>query len=171
MEAPSFCNDGSAAPRTYDSPMSDSCDQNPLGLLVGLADRLKLLFDEAATAIGLTSAQAHVLVRIETPIRLSDLAQQQACDPSTITSMVQRLEREGLLKRTVDPADGRARLVQLTAKGRKLRERFLTTVGDGSAVIDALPDDQRAALAGLFARRATTRGRTDAPADHEATRR
>jgi DNA-binding MarR family transcriptional regulator len=131
--------------------MSESCDTNPLGLLVALADRLRSLFDQAAADVGLTSAQAQVLVRIEQPVRLNELAQQQSCDPSTITTMVQRLERDGLLQRTVDPADARARLVQPTAKGRRLRARFLASVGDGSSIIDELPAAQRAALAGLFA--------------------
>jgi DNA-binding MarR family transcriptional regulator len=133
--------------------MSEACETNPLTLLVALADRLRARFEAAADEVGLTPAQAQVLVRIDAPRRLSELAHQQACDPSSITTMVQRLEREGLLKRSVDPADARARLVQPTAKGRRLRDRFLELVGDGSAIIDALPDEQRAALAGLFAAR------------------
>jgi DNA-binding MarR family transcriptional regulator len=135
----------------YHHLMSDACESNPLALLVALASRLQGLFDQAAADVGLTPAQAQALVRIEAPSRLNELAQQQACDPSTITTMVQRLERDGLLQRTVDPLDARARLVQLTPRGRKVRQRFLSIVGDGSAVIDALPDEQRAALAGLFA--------------------
>lgn len=130
--------------------MAESCETNPLGLLVALASRLQGLFDQAAADVGLTPAQAQALMRIESPVRLNELAQQQACDPSSITTMVQRLERDGLLQRTVDPLDARARLVQLTSRGRKVRQRFLSIVGDGSAVIDALPDEQRAALAGLF---------------------
>ena len=140
--------------------MTDACEQNPLALLVALADRLRARFEAAAGAVGLTPAQAQVLVRVEGPRRLSELAQQQACDPSSITTMAQRLEREGLLRRSVDPDDGRARLVRLSPKGQRLRARFLEIVGDGSAVIDELPTEQRAALAGLFAARQTSRATT-----------
>jgi DNA-binding MarR family transcriptional regulator len=133
--------------------MSDECALNPLALIMVLAERLQADFEAAAAQVGLTPAQVKVLVRIDQPRRLSDLAQQQSCDPSSMTTMVQRLERDGLLVRTIDPLDARARLVQPTAKGRKLRTRFLELVGDGSRIIDALPDAQRAALAGLFAAR------------------
>ena len=133
--------------------MSDECALNPLALIMVLAERLQADFEAAAAQVGLTPAQVKVLVRIDQPRRLSDLAQQQSCDPSSMTTMVQRLERDGLLVRTIDPLDARARLVQPTAKGRKLRTRFLELVGDGSRIIDALPDEQRAALAGLFAAR------------------
>ena len=38
--------------------------------------------------------------------------------PSTLTGVLKRLERRGLLARRQDPADGRRALLQLTAKGR-----------------------------------------------------
>jgi MarR family transcriptional regulator, organic hydroperoxide resistance regulator len=135
---------------TYNREVPGACESDPLALLVALADRLQAAFEHAATEVGLTKGQAQLLVQIERPVRISDLAQRQACDPSTITSMIQRLERDGLVTRSVDPIDGRARLVATTAKGRRLRTRFLTTVGDGSHIIDTLPLEDRAALAGLF---------------------
>lgn len=139
--------------RPYDRGVSEACESNPLALLMAVADRLRTRFEDAAAAAGLTPAQAQVLARLEAPMRLSELAQAQSCDPSSVTTMVQRLERDGLLRRTVDPDDRRARLVQPTAKGRRLRTRFLASVGDGSAIVDTLSDEQRAALAGLFAAR------------------
>jgi DNA-binding MarR family transcriptional regulator len=44
-------------------------------------------------------------------------------DPSTMVSLIDELEREGLAKRRPCPRDRRAREVALTAKGRRLRER------------------------------------------------
>lgn len=41
----------------------------------------------------------------------------------SITAAVDRLEARGLVRRTVDPVDLRARIVQLTAAGRKLIHR------------------------------------------------
>jgi DNA-binding MarR family transcriptional regulator len=133
--------------------MSASCENSPLAMLVTLADQLRLRFEEAAASVGLTPAQAEIITKIEGQTRMGDLAQQKVCDPSSVTTMVRRLERDGVVVRIIDPNDARARLVQLTPNGRQLRERFLERVGDGAAVIDALSDKQRAALAGLFAGR------------------
>lgn len=133
--------------------MSASCENSPLAMLVTLADQLRLRFEEAAASVGLTAAQAEIITKIEGETRMGDLAQQKVCDPSSVTTMVRRLERDGVVVRTVDPHDARARLVRLTPNGNRIRKRFLELVGDGAAVIDALSDEQRAALAGLFARR------------------
>lgn len=84
---------------------------------------------------------------------MGDLAERQTCDPSSVTTMMARLERDGFVRRIPDPLDARARLVQLTPKGKRVREQFLNRVGDGSDLIDELPDDQRSALASLFARK------------------
>lgn len=46
------------------------------------------------------------------------LAQLLHLHPSTLTGILQRLERQGLLRRRSDPRDGRRILVGLTEKGR-----------------------------------------------------
>ena len=133
--------------------MSASCANNPLAMLVALADQLRLRFEDSAAAVGLTPAQAEILTRIEDDTRMGDLAQKKLCDPSSVTTMVRRLERDGVVIRAVDPHDARARIVRLTAKGRRVRQQFLHLVGSGDSIIDALSDEQRASLAGLFAGR------------------
>lgn len=127
-----------------------SCEGNPIAILIALADRLRNLFDQAAADAGLTAGQAHLLMRLESPTRMGDLAHQQTCDPSSVTAMVRRLERDGFVERTVDPTDARARIVRLTAKGRRVRNHFVDSVGDGSGALDTLSPVERAALAGLF---------------------
>lgn len=103
-------------------------------LILGLAERLRAHLDLVADAVGPTAQQAELLMRIDAPTRMSDLADQRVCDPSSITGLVQRLERDGFVSRTVDPRDGRVRIVRLTPKGRRARLRFQDSVGDGSAV-------------------------------------
>lgn len=49
--------------------------------------------------------------------RVSDLAVQQSVAQPTMTSLIHRLEREGWVSRTRDPADGRAVLVAATQAG------------------------------------------------------
>jgi DNA-binding MarR family transcriptional regulator len=56
-----------------------------------------------------------------------DLVRRAASDPSTIRAMLVLLEGRGLVVRERHPADGRAREVSLTAKGRRLYERLWRT--------------------------------------------
>jgi len=56
------------------------------------------------------------------PLRLGALARAEQVRPPTVTRQVQALERDGLVRRRVDPADGRVALVEATAKGRRLLE-------------------------------------------------
>jgi len=64
-----------------------------------------------------------------------------AMDQTTLTAAVKPLQRRGLLKVIMHPADRRARVMVLTAKGRKLLTRAVpiwkTT---HAAVEDLLPD-------------------------------
>lgn len=48
------------------------------------------------------------------------LAESTVRDQTTVTRLVDRLEKKGLVKRVPDPADRRIVLARLTAKGRKL---------------------------------------------------
>jgi DNA-binding MarR family transcriptional regulator len=49
-----------------------------------------------------------------------DLARRCGCDAGNLSSMLDRLEKEGLLERVSAPHDRRVRYVDLTAKGRKI---------------------------------------------------
>jgi DNA-binding MarR family transcriptional regulator len=56
-----------------------------------------------------------------------ELARRASSDPSTVRAMLVLLEGRGLLSRDRDPDDRRARVVTLTAKGRRLAERLWKT--------------------------------------------
>lgn len=56
-----------------------------------------------------------------------ELARRVSSDPSTIRAMLVLLEGRGLVARERHPDDSRARLVTLTAKGRRLSERLWKT--------------------------------------------
>jgi DNA-binding MarR family transcriptional regulator len=86
-------------------------------------------FDRAAQQTGLSAAQACLLVQLRRASRtMSDLAVELACDASNVSHLVARLEAQGLVAREPDPADRRARLVSITAAGRRacrsLEKRF-----------------------------------------------
>jgi DNA-binding MarR family transcriptional regulator len=53
-------------------------------------------------------------------IRQNELAAELFTDPNTVTAMVVRLEKRGVIRREVCPEDGRARRVSLTPSGRRL---------------------------------------------------
>jgi len=46
---------------------------------------------------------------------------------SNLTTVIANLERDGLVRRTRDPDDGRAHVVSLTARGRRLIQRLIPT--------------------------------------------
>jgi len=50
---------------------------------------------------------------------LSELAEKLTCVRSNVTQLVDRLEADGLVNRTDDPADRRAVRAEVTALGRK----------------------------------------------------
>ncbi|MBS1695028.1 MAG: MarR family transcriptional regulator [Actinobacteria bacterium] len=67
-------------------------------------------------------AQARLLSTIDDhgEARISDLASLDHCSQPTMTTQVRRLEDAELVSRTTDPGDGRAVLIQITDKGRKV---------------------------------------------------
>jgi homoprotocatechuate degradation regulator HpaR len=48
----------------------------------------------------------------------------------SLTGVLARMERDGLIRRTRDPADQRRTVVEATAKGAKMVERLSTTIED-----------------------------------------
>src|SRR5919108_3592248 len=58
-------------------------------------------------------------------LRLTDLSERLLIRPPSVTGVVDRLERGGLVVRDGSPFDMRAKQVALTAKGRQLVERIL----------------------------------------------
>jgi DNA-binding MarR family transcriptional regulator len=61
------------------------------------------------------------------PVRLSELADWQEVDRSTMTTQVRRLEAKGLVSRAQDPRDGRAVLVRATRSGAARHRRTKQT--------------------------------------------
>ncbi|MCU1396860.1 MAG: Transcriptional regulator, MarR family [Ilumatobacteraceae bacterium] len=130
--------------------MADQCTNHPVGLLLAVAERLQAHLDATARSVGITHAQVKLLMQLDQPLRLCDLATLQECDPSSVTALVQRLERDGLVQRDVDPTDARARRIRISAKGKRLRQKFLDAMGDGRDALDLLTVEQRTALARII---------------------
>jgi len=81
------------------------------------------------------------------PLRLSELADWQEVDRSTMTTQVRRLENLGLVARDADPRDGRAVLVSATRAGAARHRRTKQTARRlyQKLLADWSEDDLRAA--------------------------
>jgi DNA-binding MarR family transcriptional regulator len=75
----------------------------------------------------------------EDGMKLTALGRCAGVEPSTITGLVDRMERDGLVYRSNDPDDRRAQKANLTEKGRLIRAR----------VFNALDKMEEGAFAGI----------------------
>lgn len=96
-------------------------------------------------------AHGSVLGRLdrEGPLSISDLAAAERVRPQSMAQTVADLERERLITRRPDPADGRRVLLELTATGRRAldadrRQREGWLIG---AIAEELTEPERRALA------------------------
>jgi DNA-binding MarR family transcriptional regulator len=69
----------------------------------------------------LTSRTLLAMLDARGPLRLCVLATALRVSPPSTTQLVARLERDGLVLRSMDPADARGTLVDITDAGRTLR--------------------------------------------------
>jgi len=93
----------------------------------------KLLRGLRAGFIGfpqVTTSQVVTLMSIyeKNTIRVGNLSKEMHVSPPTITGVVDRLVRGGYLRRTHDKQDRRAVNVELTNKGKRLVENFLSEI-------------------------------------------
>jgi DNA-binding MarR family transcriptional regulator len=86
--------------------------------------------NRAIGELGLTPNDARALTSLNASNgrTMGELAAEWRCDASTATWIVDRLESRGLARRRPHPHDRRARLVLLTPKGVRVRERQIQGV-------------------------------------------
>jgi DNA-binding MarR family transcriptional regulator len=90
----------------------------------------------------LTAQQVGLLRLLDEPVSMRAFADELACDPSNVTGLVDRVERLGLVDRIADADDRRIRMLTLTSKGRRLRQRINGEVArDLAAAIGLRPED------------------------------
>jgi DNA-binding MarR family transcriptional regulator len=83
------------------------------------APRLRAAFAEAALD-GIRPAQSLALVPLAAGgLHASDLADRLRVSRQAVAQAVAALERHGYVTRTPDPADARARMIELTPRGRQ----------------------------------------------------
>ena len=90
--------------------------------LIHAAHSIESRFDEALASVNLSSpkfAALSVLAAENQPISLSELAEKLTCVRSNVTQLVDRLEADGLVKRSDDPSDRRGVRAEVTKLGRE----------------------------------------------------
>ncbi len=106
-----------AAPKRTDQPVGQADLATLVGPVFGDVSRLfRRRFDRAAQPLGLTRAQWLCLGRLARfpGVTQRELAELMDVAPITLSRIVTRLERDGLIAREADPADRRVRRLHLT---------------------------------------------------------
>jgi DNA-binding MarR family transcriptional regulator len=88
--------------------------------------KLSRRLNSLARGSGLTPSQLSALGVIARlgPLRLSDLAEAEAVNPTMLSRVVAALDEAGLVRRRTDPDDRRAGLLEVTANGRRTHDRL-----------------------------------------------
>ena len=110
-------------------------------------------FDATVGRHGLTFARYEALVLLAFSRRgslsMSRIGQRLMVHPTSVTNIVQRLVRQGLVERDANPADGRGRLATITPAGREVMEaatRDLVASGFSLGSLSAREHEQLFAL-------------------------
>jgi DNA-binding MarR family transcriptional regulator len=95
--------------------------------LYAATNLLQRLYRPLLTPLGLTYSQYLVMLMLWecSPVTVGEVGLCLHLETGTLTPLLKRMEREGLITRQRDAADERRVLVDLTAKGRDLRARVL----------------------------------------------
>ncbi len=95
---------------------------------------------ESVTALGVSPGDLKALVRMQPDRRESmrALADTWRCDASTVTWIVDRLEKKGYVERQTHPTDRRVKVVVLSASGTQVRTRYLDRIYQPPAALAEL---------------------------------
>lgn len=118
------------------------------------ADAVEARLEAAVSPIGLSLAKLgllHHLAEASEPLPLSELAEHQNCVRSNITQLVDRLEKEGLVRRRPDPLDRRSVRAALTPAGEEAYQRGKQALAEEQqAIVNSLSSGDATSLRGVL---------------------
>jgi len=127
--------------------------------LIATSHRLQRVFNTRLSrqkgAIKLSGPRLRLLMAVEEVgrLRMGDVAEDLGVTARTVTTLVDALEREGLLARLPDPTDRRATLLELTGKAQTQFEQVRSLQMElGEELIAPLNTQQRQQLLDLLGR-------------------
>jgi DNA-binding MarR family transcriptional regulator len=107
------------------------------------------IFATVMSDLDLTSIQFSSLVKLRDmkAVTQTELGRLIGIDKATISGVVSRLEKRGLLQFRLDPLDRRSRIIALTAAGETLLSQALQRIEQvGEDTLAPINDAERAAL-------------------------
>ena len=140
-----------------EGPPAPAAARGQLNIIDGLAQLAFVIhgmLERRAAEHDLSIAQARLLgvLRDRTP-PMNELARLLGLDKSSISGLVDRAERRGLVIRIPSAEDKRAVLVGLTDQGRSLVSQAAARFGaDLTAMLEPLPPSDRDALSAIVSR-------------------
>jgi MarR family transcriptional regulator, organic hydroperoxide resistance regulator len=158
------CESATPAESAAAAVVSDPDRPDLTWLLHRAAQHMRAGLDEAARAHGLTGARDWIVLSAlaagPRQTQLS-LAQSLGLDKTTMTSLLDRMESRGLITRSTDSHDRRARIPELTGEGRQVQAE-VTSARDHveAGLLSGFTAGEQSQLRGLLTRL------TVAPADH-----
>jgi DNA-binding MarR family transcriptional regulator len=114
---------------------------------------------EVVDAVGLSFGRVRALRRlVRGPLSMGELASALTIDAPNATAVVDDLEELGLVRRRPHPSDRRAKLVELTRKGRDIARRADAVLGRPPAALLALDPADLENLARILKAATASRG-------------
>jgi len=101
--------------------------QNLSYLIIKASRNLKNKLDKALKEFDITAAQFAVIVQIhlsDLPITAAEIAQKLGSDRPTISGIINRLEKKGIVLKIDNPADKRSSYLEIYKESNKLVEKI-----------------------------------------------
>lgn len=122
--------------------------------LVRLTFLVQSVYSEVCDAHALTPPQAQLLCALsESASGMAELGRTLRLEKSSLTGLVDRVERKGLVRRVASKADGRAVTVELTKPGARLAAAFHQEATERlNEMVSCMPNDTRRTFAAIAGR-------------------
>src|SRR5437763_191108 len=147
-------------PAAKAKPAAARTSEQALRSLIRLFGLLERVMQPYFARFGISGSQWGVLRNLHRAeeegrpgLRLTDLSERLLIRPASVTGVVDRLERAGLVLRNSSPTDLRAKQVALTSQGRQIVDRVLAIHGGQiEALLGGLSPAEQAELHRLLSR-------------------
>jgi DNA-binding MarR family transcriptional regulator len=108
---------------------------------------------EVADALGISFGRTRAIRRLaRRPMSMGEFAAALGIDPPNATVVVADLESLGLVRRTPHPTDGRAKVVDVTRKGKEMARRADEILATPPPALSALSTEDLEALRRILER-------------------
>ena len=131
-------------------------------------DRMDRALESALSPVGLTVQKFNALMELAAApggrLALSELGRRLIRSPANVTTLMDRLETDGFVRRRADPADGRVTLAEITSAGWRVLRPATRAVFEGERrILQDLRAGERSVLTELLQRVAPSVDEGDRP--------